>query len=137
MERDLSNGQFNSTVYISTHTLTWSVTYEFGKNSGRLDISTHTLTWSVTKIQTVATLQLYISTHTLTWSVTFQKSMLQLLAVTISTHTLTWSVTRFTALTLYYTNFNSHAHVERDRYEFGKNSGRLDISTHTLTWSVT
>ena len=33
----------------------------------------------------------------------------------ISTHTLTWSVTtRFTALALYYTNFNSHAHVERD-----------------------
>ena len=55
-----------------------------------------------------------ISTHTLTWSVT-DKSYLYFFAVIISTHTLTWSVTtRFTALALYYTNFNSHAHVERD-----------------------
>ena len=33
-------------------------------------------------------------------------------------------------------NFNSHAHVERDKSE--KTVGRyLKISTHTLTWSVT
>ena len=54
----------------------------------------------------------------------------------ISTHTLTWSVTRFTALTLYYTNFNSHAHVERDTIVFCLLS-LAGISTHTLTWSVT
>ena len=48
VERDLSNGQFNSTVYISTHTLTWSVTS--GNIGGMVSsaISTHTLTWSVT-----------------------------------------------------------------------------------------
>ena len=33
----------------------------------------------------------------------------------ISTHTLTWSVTRIVAtLQLFFLNFNSHAHVERD-----------------------
>ena len=55
-----------------------------------------------------------ISTHTLTWSVTIYGKGTEK-ATNISTHTLTWSVTtHFTALTLYYTNFNSHAHVERD-----------------------
>ena len=77
----------------------------------------------------------------------------------ISTHTLTWSVTRL-ALTLKSENlnFNSHAHVERDRackpcsercYYFNshahverdrRNLCRIlqgKISTHTLTWSVT
>ena len=33
-------------------------------------------------------------------------------------------------------NFNSHAHVERDKRYFVW-SEKLDISTHTLTWSVT
>ena len=56
-----------------------------------------------------------ISTHTLTWSVTFLK---QYLAGSddISTHTLTWSVTLVASkLSLLHTDFNSHAHVERDR----------------------
>ena len=33
-------------------------------------------------------------------------------------------------------NFNSHAHVERDSRIFQSNVKRK-ISTHTLTWSVT
>ena len=33
---------------ISTHTLTWSVTSDDGKITGKYSISTHTLTWSVT-----------------------------------------------------------------------------------------
>ena len=33
---------------ISTHTLTWSVTYIQSQPDVRIDISTHTLTWSVT-----------------------------------------------------------------------------------------
>ena len=36
---------------ISTHTLTWSVTFEFKLIILLSKISTHTLTWSVTKIQ--------------------------------------------------------------------------------------
>ena len=35
-----------------------------------------------------------------------------------------------------YTNFNSHAHVERDARMQKLRLG-LTISTHTLTWSVT
>ena len=36
----------------------------------------------------------------------------------------------------YFKDFNSHAHVERDKIDyFVKNS--FIISTHTLTWSVT
>ena len=77
-----------------------------------------------------------ISTHTLTWSVT-RNEYYSLKKINISTHTLTWSVTtRFTALTLYYANFNSHAHVERDRNEY-YSLKKINISTHTLTWSVT
>ena len=33
-------------------------------------------------------------------------------------------------------NFNSHAHVERDKADYGK-GWYIFISTHTLTWSVT
>ena len=58
-------------------------------------------------------------------------------AMQISTHTLTWSVTFLfaPALTLF-SDFNSHAHVERDgTAEFV--SKYFNISTHTLTWSVT
>ena len=35
-----------------------------------------------------------------------------------------------------YSDFNSHAHVERDVAGGGSNQGTA-ISTHTLTWSVT
>ena len=42
----------------------------------------------------------------------------------------------FAIFVKFFTNFNSHAHVERDakmiQYEL-----RGKISTHTLTWSVT
>ena len=79
--------------------------------------------------------------------------------LTISTHTLTWSVTatKCEGVDLN-SNFNSHAHVERDNVShvwhflfsisthtltwsvtIGKGEAKLsfDISTHTLTWSVT
>ena len=35
--------------HISTHTLTWSVTFDNDNNASYLKISTHTLTWSVTR----------------------------------------------------------------------------------------
>ena len=79
--------------------------------------------------------------------------------VEISTHTLTWSVTNFFRPRFHKDNhFNSHAHVERDRYLFYILEYEMDfnshahverdtvitrlyplgaISTHTLTWSVT
>ena len=77
---------------ISTHTLTWSVTFLMGQNGKRKKISTHTLTWSVTKVELLQVLTKQISTHTLTWSVTCS-----------STDDLASVI-----------DFNSHAHVERD-----------------------
>ena len=55
----------------------------------------------------------------------------------ISTHTLTWSVTG-NILHIFgkFSNFNSHAHVERDSADFVIYCIWI-ISTHTLTWSVT
>ena len=100
-----------------------------------------------------------ISTHTLTWSVTL-KWYSFLIHSQISTHTLTWSVTiSFIHTIAFILHFNSHAHVERDRYfsisisysiifQLTRSRGawrqavykdvvRAAISTHTLTWSVT
>ena len=55
----------------------------------------------------------------------------------ISTHTLTWSVTLDEkSRGRRKNNFNSHAHVERDRRSKTKEVKNM-ISTHTLTWSVT
>ena len=83
-------------------------------HAAKIAISTHTLTWSVTYQIADEMLKYCISTHTLTWSVTMQKKLANLLTVhfnshahverdgrgtrlcegkTISTHTLTWSVT--------------------------------------------
>ena len=77
-------------------------------------ISTHTLTWSVTKGRQGAGCGQAISTHTLTWSVTLEGEPATMQNV-ISTHTLTWSVTRYKIMKITgVKNFNSHAHVERD-----------------------
>ena len=100
----------------------------------------------------------YISTHTLTWSVTTEDQY-NAYYESISTHTLTWSVTNTEVNIMEpYTNFNSHAHVERDPWKQSNMVTDKDfnshahverdflalwgiisslISTHTLTWSVT
>ena len=68
------------------------MTFEKKDEEYNLFISTHTLTWSVTGKRYFMGLGMAISTHTLTWSVTVTK--LELLSkLPISTHTLTWSVT--------------------------------------------
>ena len=56
--------------YISTHTLTWSVTCNDLNLINHILISTHTLTWSVTGGYFGYSALVFISTHTLTWSVT-------------------------------------------------------------------
>ena len=149
---------FCSLLRISTHTLTWSVTKICKYGWGIPTISTHTLTWSVTKNHAPRTYSQNISTHTLTWSVTIA-NITRLLIPVISTHTLTWSVTnRVPSATAgktfqltrsrgawhgnvlhifgKFSNFNSHAHVERDSVWICK-WYKCSISTHTLTWSVT
>ena len=122
--------------YISTHTLTWSVTFRTTAPMCRYTISTHTLTWSVTLCRVLQGKEYKISTHTLTWSVT-QVIDSKIENATISTHTLTWSVTPcYRCCDRSVFNFNSHAHVERDlALPYYPPQDR--ISTHTLTWSVT
>ena len=142
---------------ISTHTLTWSVTFLLSSTFTILVISTHTLTWSVTATCSWITNIWAISTHTLTWSVTciidktirfvkFQltrsrgawrkgeKNKMQKVRFQLTRSRGAWHWVLITQCDR--KNFNSHAHVERD-YLTKYFCSLLRISTHTLTWSVT
>ena len=123
--------------YISTHTLTWSVTaapLECRRNRAYFNSHAHVERDLKVVVDTLQgkdfnshahverdiciysdwIVKICISTHTLTWSVT-QRSNGKTYAVCISTHTLTWSVTcTIFAFRTCFKNFNSHAHVERD-----------------------
>ena len=70
VERDGLKVESSHEKGISTHTLTWSVTFTGIVLTMPVKISTHTLTWSVTLIVRSGIGRLFISTHTLTWSVT-------------------------------------------------------------------
>ena len=48
VERDSERLLWHNQTAISTHTLTWSVTFTIPKREELKNISTHTLTWSVT-----------------------------------------------------------------------------------------
>ena len=137
VERDMRSNWVSNSTMISTHTLTWSVTNPVIAFRTITLISTHTLTWSVTgldrehgqnaryfnshahverdKLTKFFAYANVISTHTLTWSVTTDKTHYGA-NISISTHTLTWSVTGCgQAKGTNEKNFNSHAHVERDK----------------------
>ena len=158
VERDGLPYSENAGKYISTHTLTWSVTRAVDWQAVTLWISTHTLTWSVTSglcyelwgrlwfqltrsrgawrlIPLLLKMILQISTHTLTWSVTLcydrngRPYEFQLTRSRGAWRFVFWHNDR-------QFNFNSHAHVERDIW-VRKKFFRFSISTHTLTWSVT
>ena len=110
----LSNGQFNSTVYISTHTLTWSVTFcrfcyllylDYFNSHAHVERDL-TIEFSMTSLSNFNSHAHVERDH----GETYQTPLMS-----ISTHTLTWSVTYTTgAGTAIVFNFNSHAHVERD-----------------------
>ena len=123
-------------LVISTHTLTWSVTFSLSFSISSSYISTHTLTWSVTELLPVPALPVIFQLTRSRGAWLIFRTNLRLSRVFqltrsrgawpswqthcqwqmgISTHTLTWSVTR-RSLSWYY---------------------RHSISTHTLTWSVT
>ena len=51
VERDAVNMGKCTHGKISTHTLTWSVTYSGFATGTNYQISTHTLTWSVTELK--------------------------------------------------------------------------------------
>ena len=70
VERDCTVVNVIFALNISTHTLTWSVTFKTLGAKRYAYISTHTLTWSVTNSFRWDYIPMIISTHTLTWSVT-------------------------------------------------------------------
>ena len=82
----------SSVTFISTHTLTWSVTVGNVGIVGSVGISTHTLTWSVTGlfVQLIPP-NFYFNSHAHVerdYHKTYHNQN-----QSISTHTLTWSVT--------------------------------------------
>ena len=100
-----------------------------------ITISTHTLTWSVTLIQGLQVFTIQISTHTLTWSVTILFLLLMIRMVFQLTRSRGAWLKELLNLPLA-PYFNSHAHVERDEMPDAVENDSW-ISTHTLTWSVT
>ena len=115
VERDIYNAAGIITGYISTHTLTWSVTQEKLHRKHYEIISTHTLTWSVTRDACmVCNANPNFNSHAHVERDIENFSFL--IPIQISTHTLTWSVTmNIYQLANFTRHFNSHAHVERDR----------------------
>ena len=99
-------------------------------------ISTHTLTWSVTPVQIPIELNEVISTHTLTWSVTLMFCVFYYCTIHFNSHAHVERDHIHIYIQTYTRHFNSHAHVERD-VKYYKVSWACMISTHTLTWSVT
>ena len=87
-----SGGMHNDLSGISTHTLTWSVTFLLiDYLTLSLNFNSHAHVERDDNVLIFRT-QNAISTHTLTWSVT-EAALANVLIVDISTHTLTWSVT--------------------------------------------
>ena len=92
VERDLRLAACSSIGCISTHTLTWSVTFYRCVKRRNRPISTHTLTWSVTtalQAADIASDNFNSHAHVERDIVGKNKSRKR----KISTHTLTWSVT--------------------------------------------
>ena len=106
---------YHFTTLISTHTLTWSVTFAWKNLPDTIDISTHTLTWSVTMVLLSRFVNTAISTHTLTWSVTWQSRQNGFCwPFQLTRSRGAWQLTLSNDILK--THFNSHAHVERDLY---------------------
>ena len=77
-------------------------------------ISTHTLTWSVTFLVRSIALHLTISTHTLTWSVTQVGTLDCMHDQNFNSHAHVERDGNDAATVAPTIHFNSHAHVERD-----------------------
>ena len=180
MERDFKATAGLFYRYISTHTLTWSVTlYEIKlkelrkfqltrsrgawqplssmrKSQGKFQLTRSRGAWLLIPLTALHASEFQLtrsrgawhnSAVSLAWEWKFQLTRsrgawpIRIQGrygwMSISTHTLTWSVTRGkSSRVVRWTNFNSHAHVERDINNNNLNTIRF-ISTHTLTWSVT
>ena len=101
---------FNSHAHVERDMLKW-------ESDLLAIISTHTLTWSVTDFLRYAIGKIKISTHTLTWSVTGKSALNPLKPCDFNSHAhVERDKTTLTKL-VYKIYFNSHAHVERDYSE--------------------
>ena len=135
VERDCINSDDWKRQCISTHTLTWSVTCKAVTSCWRTNnFNSHAHVERDFLMEKNGTRK-RISTHTLTWSVTSSRCW--------TTRRRTFQLTRSRGAWLYTSvncfpcsNFNSHAHVERDARRLPVVEEQI-ISTHTLTWSVT
>ena len=93
-------------------------------------ISTHTLTWSVTFIWVYGTLTISISTHTLTWSVTSASSAFSVSFISFQL-TRSRGAWQFPFTSCSHTAyFNSHAHVERDNADETKFQEIVNFNSH-------
>ena len=114
VERDAIWHTWRNLQWISTHTLTWSVTTHF---TALLLYYTNFNSHAHVERDLLKTrclvLQKYFNSHA-----HVERDRLKLkrkILYTISTHTLTWSVTlRGSSQVFVVFHFNSHAHVERD-----------------------
>ena len=135
MERDIFPPDIHAVAKISTHTLTWSVTWQFSS------------------IKQIIIFQLTRSRGAWLINVRYCSQL-----VYFNSHAHVERDFFADKTTLKGVNFNSHAHVERDRVEISiytaiwyfnshahveRDWGKCEqivkshISTHTLTWSVT
>ena len=114
VERDLRSSTSVAAIFISTHTLTWSVTRT--RQAVYKDVVNFNSHAHVERDQNAInppTLETNFNSH----AHVERDSVLSLRRVKML-------------------NFNSHAHVERD-CKGDVRSSKMRISTHTLTWSVT
>ena len=113
VERDNPKGEYWNYFYISTHTLTWSVTSQLSVKMSGAVISTHTLTWSVTFDWLTNTpygeFQLTRSRGAWLLNPIFCQ-----LKPYFNSHAHVERDNRVIWNYLHMANFNSHAHVERD-----------------------
>ena len=115
---------------ISTHTLTWSVTYIIQilrKKVNNFNSHAHVerdlwtfINWQILYV---------ISTHTLTWSVTSSAVFAKLIPLFQLTRSRgAWR--KFFITAWYFLYFNSHAHVERDIFNSRDFSGGKNFNSH-------
>ena len=135
VERDMNLQDAQNAGYISTHTLTWSVTWTYRTHKTQAIFQ---LTRSRGAWRRMGDWAHEIKSFQLTRSrgawpdCISQKIFIHKFQLTRSRGA--W-LCRFCYL-LYLDYFNSHAHVERDMLKWESDLLAI-ISTHTLTWSVT
>ena len=151
VERDRFGGYHRRVRFISTHTLTWSVTRSDRTYSvGRSDFNSHAHVERDVRVTVGKEIIDNFNSHAHVERDTGVKKAVgtyknfnshahverdfkpeeDITVIGISTHTLTWSVTQGRNLWDEVWDFNSHAHVERDRTNIVKQSDIKNFNSH-------